>query len=81
MAAGSSRSSALPVTAKQGPGQRACSLMIAGQYTNLQKQIDAFLKAARPHDEDTANVGVLYTLKPEDIQDVMAYLTTLQNLE
>lgn len=66
---------------KQGRG-KGMFPMIAGQYTNyLQKQIDAFLKAARPHDEDTANVGVLYTLKPEDIQDVMAYLTTLQNLE
>lgn len=66
---------------KQGKG-RGMFPMIAGQYiVYLQKQIGAFLKADRPHDEDSAKVGVLYGLSAQDIQDVMAYLTTLQNLD
>ena len=66
---------------KQGKG-RGMFPMIAGQYiVYLQKQINAYLKAERPHDEDSAKGGVLYSLKSEEIQDVMAYLTTLQNLD
>lgn len=66
---------------KQGKG-RGMFPMIAGQYINyLQKQVGAFLRGERPHDEDTAKIGVLYGLQPQDIQDVMAYLTTLQNLD
>ena len=56
--------------------------MLVGQYTNyLQKQIAAYLEADRPHDEEGAKTGVLYTLKAGDIQDVLAYLTTLQVAE
>ncbi|MBI2306858.1 MAG: c-type cytochrome [Rhodocyclales bacterium] len=56
--------------------------MIVGQYTNyLQKQINAFLKAERPHDEESAREGVLFGLQAQDIQDVLAYITTLQNQE
>lgn len=66
---------------KQGKG-RGMFPMIAGQYINyLQKQVGAYLRAERAHDEDSAKEGVLYTLQPQDIQDVMAYLTTLQNLD
>jgi cytochrome c553 len=66
---------------KQGKG-RGMFPMISGQYINyLQKQIAAYLRAERAHDEDSAKEGVLYSLKPQDIQDVMAYLTTLQNLD
>lgn len=66
---------------KQGKG-RGMFPMIAGQYINyLQKQVAAFLRAERPHDEDKATEGALYGLQPQDIQDVMAYLTTLQNLD
>lgn len=66
---------------KQGKG-RGMFPMISGQYINyLQKQVAAYLKGERPHDEDSAKAGVLYTLQPQDIQDVMAYLTTLQNLD
>jgi cytochrome c553 len=64
---------------KQGKG-RGMFPMISGQYINyLQKQVSAYLRAERAHDEDSAKEGVLYTLQPQDIQDVMAYLTTLQN--
>ena len=52
-----------------------------GQYTNyLKKQIDAYLQGERPHDEDTARTGVLYSLQPRDVQDVLAYLTSIQDL-
>lgn len=66
---------------KQGKG-KSMFPMISGQYiVYLKKQVDAFLRAERAHDEDSAKEGVLYTLQPQDIQDVMAYLTTLQNLD
>lgn len=53
--------------------------MLVGQYTAyLQKQIDAYLRAERPHDEDSAKAGSLYKLKASEIQDVLAYLTVLQ---
>lgn len=52
---------------------------LVGQYTSyLKKQVDAFLKADRPHDEETAQEGVLYTLQARDIQDALAYLTSIQ---
>ncbi len=66
---------------KQGKG-RGMFPMISGQYiVYLQKQVAAYLRAERPHDEDSAKEGVLYSLKAQDIQDVMAYLTTLQNMD
>ena len=52
---------------------------LVGQYTNyLQRQIDIFLKGERPHDED-GPTGILNTLKAQDIRDVLAYLTSLQD--
>ena len=52
--------------------------MLVGQYTNyLKRQMDLYLKGDRPHDEDGV-VGILNTLKPTDLQDILAYLTTLQ---
>lgn len=66
---------------KQGQG-KGMFPMLVGQYTNyLQKQVNAFLKAERPHDEDSAKEGVLFGLQAADIQNVIAYLTTLQNPE
>jgi len=68
--------------------------MLVGQYTNyLQKQINAFVKGERPHDkvadddeeEDDkrkpAGVqrGVLNRLAEKDIQDILAYITHLQD--
>jgi len=53
--------------------------MLVGQYTNyLKKQTDAYRKGERPHDEKTRG-GVLDTLKEQDIQDILAYLTSIQN--
>ncbi|MBL8449747.1 MAG: c-type cytochrome [Dechloromonas sp.] len=63
--------------AKTGLG-RGKFPMLVGQYTNyLKRQIDAYVKGERPHDEEGKG-GVLNTLKEKDIQDVLAYLTTLQ---
>jgi cytochrome c553 len=52
--------------------------MLVGQYTNyLKKQIDAYLKGERPHDEEDSR-GVLAELKEKDIQDILAWLTSIQ---
>lgn len=52
--------------------------MLVGQYTNyLKKQVDAYLKGERPHDEEDSR-GVLAELKDTDIRDVLAYLTSIQ---
>ncbi len=55
--------------------------MLVGQYTNyLQKQINAYLKGERTHDEEDSR-GVLAELKPSDIQDVLAWLTSVQQVD
>src|SRR5574343_1821264 len=55
--------------------------MLVGQYTNyLQRQVDLYLKGDRPHDE-VGTVGVLNGLKAQDIQDILAYLTSIQDTE
>ena len=62
---------------KTGRG-RGMFPMLVGQYTSyLQRQVDAYLKGDRPHDEEGA-VGVLNGLKAQDIQDILAYLTSIQ---
>ncbi len=56
--------------------------MLVGQYTSyLKRQVDAYLKADRPHDEEGAAQGVLYTLPAKDVQDVLAYLTAIQEVQ
>lgn len=62
---------------KAGKG-RGMFPMLVGQYTNyLQRQVDLYLKGDRPHDEE-GTVGVLNGLKAQDIQDILAYLTSIQ---
>lgn len=62
---------------KTGKG-RGMFPMLAGQYTNyLKRQVDLFLKGDRPHDEE-GMVGVLNALKESDIQDILAYVTSIQ---
>ena len=66
---------------KLGKG-RGMFPMIAGQYSSyLKKQIDAYLRAERPHEEETAKEGIFYQISADDIQNILAYLTTLQNTE
>ena len=51
---------------------------LVGQYTSyLKKQADAFVKRERPHDEVEAG-GILNQLQEQDVQDILAYLTTIQ---
>jgi len=67
--------------AKDGRG-RSNFPMLVGQYTNyLKKQMDAYLKGERPHDEDKAGTGVLHPLKEKDLQDILAYLTSIQDAQ
>jgi cytochrome c553 len=66
---------------KSGQG-RGMFPRLVGQYTSyLKKQVDFYLKGDRPHDEDSAKEGVLYTLQALDIQDALAYLTAIQEPE
>ena len=52
--------------------------MLAGQYTAyLKKQMTAYIKGERPHDEDEPG-GVLKTLAEQELQDILAYLTSIQ---
>src|SRR5574343_731318 len=62
---------------KDGMGRSAFPMLV-GQYTAyLKRQVELYLKGDRPHD-DEGTKGVLNDLKPQDIDDVLAYLTTLQ---
>jgi cytochrome c553 len=66
---------------RQGKG-RGLFPMLTGQYTNyLKKQIDAYLRGERPHEDETVSEGILYQLEADDIRNILAYLTTLQNVE
>ncbi len=52
---------------------------LVGQYTTyLKKQVDAFVKGERSHDEVEIK-GILNDLKEADVQDILAYLTLLQH--
>ena len=63
--------------AKSGMG-RGMFPMLVGQYTNyLKRQMEKYVKGERPHDEEGVG-GLLNALKEEDIQDVLAYITSLQ---
>jgi len=55
--------------------------MLVGQYTNyLQRQIDAYLKRERPHDSEES-LGVLGRLAKQDIDDILAHITHLQDVK
>jgi cytochrome c553 len=52
--------------------------MLVGQYSSyLKRQIELYRKGDRPHDEETAG-GVLNGLAEQDIQNILAYLTSIQ---
>lgn len=51
---------------------------LVGQYTNyLRKQMTAYVKGERPHDEEEVK-GILNTFSEKDLQDILAYLTSIQ---
>jgi cytochrome c553 len=52
--------------------------MLVGQYTSyLKRQMEKYVKGERPHDEEGIG-GLLNKLREEDMQDILAYITTLQ---
>ncbi len=52
--------------------------MLVGQYTSyLKRQMEKYVKGERPHDEEGIG-GLLNALKEDDLQDILAYVTTLQ---
>jgi cytochrome c553 len=66
--------------AKDGMG-RSDFPMLVGQYTNyLMKQMQAYRAKERPHDEDRPG-GILERFSEQDLQDILAYLTSIQPRE
>lgn len=64
--------------AKNGKG-RGMFPMLVGQYTSyLKRQIDLYRAGDRAHDEDEPKQGSLTDLSDKDIQDILAYLTSIQ---
>jgi cytochrome c553 len=62
---------------KTGMG-RGMFPMLVGQYTSyLMRQMEKYIKGERPHDEEAVG-GLLNTLKEEDLQDILAYVTSIQ---
>ena len=62
---------------KTGMG-RGMFPMLVGQYTSyLKRQMDKYVKGDRPHDEESIG-GLLNKLGEEDMQDILAYITSLQ---
>lgn len=54
---------------------------LVGQYSSyLRKQMDAFVRGERAHDEEEAG-GILNQLKEQDLQDLLAYLTLIQAVQ
>lgn len=63
--------------AKNGMG-RGKFPMLVGQYTSyLKRQMEKYVKGERPHDEEGVG-GLLNALREEDMQDILAYLTSIQ---
>ncbi|BAN35718.1 cytochrome c, class I [Sulfuricella denitrificans skB26] len=66
---------------KDGMGHKTVP-MLAGQYTTyLKRQVEKFIKGERIHDVDMKDPSkdVLNLLKPEEIRDILAFLTTLDD--
>lgn len=52
---------------------------LVGQYTSyLRKQMDAFRAGERPHDLEETKQGSLMALNEQDLQNLLAYLTSIQ---
>jgi len=66
--------------ARNGTG-RGMFPMLVGQYTSyLKRQIEKYLANERAHDDIEVG-GVLTSLSGGDVQDVLAYLTSIQERE
>lgn len=56
--------------------------LLVGQYARyLKKQIDSFRRGERPHDEAEPAKGTLMPLTETDIQNILAYLGSIQDQE
>ncbi len=63
---------------KDGMGRRKFPRLV-GQYSNyLLKQMNSYRQGERTHDEDGPKAA-LSPLQASDLQDILAYLTTLQD--
>ena len=63
--------------ARNGAGQGTYPMLV-GQYTSyLKRQIEKYLNNERPHDDAVVG-GTLTLLKEDEVQDVLAYLTSIQ---
>jgi cytochrome c553 len=63
---------------KTGQG-RSNFPMLAGQYPNyLKRQIEAYRRGDRPHDEALPAKGVLMPLTEVDLTNILAYLSSIQ---
>ena len=52
--------------------------MLVGQCTNyLKRQVDLYRKGDRLHEEE-GTVGVVNGLKKQEVQDILACLTSIQ---
>jgi cytochrome c553 len=65
----------------EGMGKKGQAVpMIAGQYTSyLWRQVDKYLKGERIHDEDDPDDELLASLDHDQIRDILAYLSTLDD--
>ena len=72
-----------PCHGSQGLGKKGAP-MLAGQYTQyLKRQIGKFVVGERIHDSDLKDMekDVLNQLNPDEIRDILAYLSVLETLK
>jgi cytochrome c553 len=61
-------------------GGRGSFPALRGQYTvYLDRQAKLFIRGDRPHDEEKAGEGILNQVGADDIRDVLAYVSTLDD--
>ena len=64
---------------RTGKGKKEGYAGLVGQYPRyLQRQLDAFVKGARAHENDEVG-GVLDELTGKDLGDILAWLTSVQD--
>jgi cytochrome c553 len=66
-----------------GMGKQGQSVpMVAGQYTNyLWRQVDKYLSRERVHDKEDPDEELLAAFTREEIRDILAYVSTLDDGE
>jgi len=64
---------------KDGGGKGSYPIL-RGQYTSyLDRQAKLFIRGDRSHDEDEAGQGVLNEIGADELRDILAYLSTLDD--